>query len=238
MLDEKEPEAVPSRLPPSLIAVFAISTAKQCVGGSLYGSCNTTLRSTVSSKCTPFVLCIWLLMHAEAKCERYGGVNVFRGVKGDMSAAYHKDREETWFQFSSYTCDIAVDQSEQFLGKTATRTLFSIELTSGRARITTYCPSCPARPRRSTPHSRLKVRGQLDACNGIINVQLRGLASVCPIIDFDSLLLVPASVHAAPAPPLKPLTLSSGKAPRQQLMCCCLMTSGVIPLHTFVAVQR
>jgi hypothetical protein len=95
-------------------------------------------------------------MHAEAKCERYDGANVFRGVKGDMSAAYPKDREETWFQFSSCTCDIAVDQSEQFLGKTAMRTLFSIELTSGRARITTYCPSCSARPRRSTPPLALK----------------------------------------------------------------------------------
>ena len=88
------------------------------------------------------------------------------------------------------------------------------------------------------PNSRFKVLGQLDAGNGLINVQLRGLASVDPIIDFDSLLLVPASAHAAPAPPLKPLTLSSGKAPRQQLMSCCLMTSGVIPLLTFVAVQR
>ena len=108
-------------------------TAKLCVGGSLYGSCNTTLRSTVSSKCTPFVRCIWLLMHAVAKCERYDGVQVFRGVKGDMSAAYHKDREETWFQFSSSSCDIAVDQSEQYLGKTAMRTLFSIELTNAAA---------------------------------------------------------------------------------------------------------
>ena len=112
-----------NRLTPSLIAVFAIYTAQLCVGGSLNGACNTALRSTVSSKCTPFVRCIWLFMHAEAKCERYDGANVFRGVKGDMSAAYPKDREETWFQFSSSTCDIAVDQSEQFLGKTAMRTL-------------------------------------------------------------------------------------------------------------------
>ena len=46
--------------------------------------------------------------------------------------------------FSSSTCDIAVMQSEQFLGKTATRTLFSIEHTSGRARITTKLSLVPS----------------------------------------------------------------------------------------------
>jgi hypothetical protein len=141
--------------------------------------------------------------------------------------------------FSSSTCNIAVEQSEQFLGKTATRTLFSIELTSGRARIITKLSLVPSAAEvLLPPNSRFKVLGQLDAGNGLLTVQLRGLVSVCPIIDFDSLPLVLASAHAAPAPPLKPLTLSSGTAPRQQLMCCCLMTSGVIPLHTFVAVQR
>ena len=141
--------------------------------------------------------------------------------------------------FSSSTCDIAVMQSEQFLGKTAMRTLFSIELTSGRARIITKLSLVPSEAEvLHPPISRIKVLGQLDAGNGLIIVQLSGLVSVDPIIVFHSLLLVPASAHAAPAPPLKPLTLSTGKAPRQQLMCCCLMTSGVIPLHTFVAVQR
>ena len=104
-----------------------------------------------------------------------------------------------------------MEQSEQFLGKTATRTQFSIELTSGRARITTKLSLVPSEAEAlHPPHSRFKVLGQLDAGNGLINVQLRGLASVDPIIDFDSLPLVPASAHAAPAPPLKPLTLSSG----------------------------
>ena len=93
-------------------------------------------------------------MHAEAKCERYDGANVFRGVKGDMSAAYPKDREETWFQFSSCTCDIAVDQSEQFLGKTAMRTLFSIELTSGRARIITKLSLVPSEAEALHPPTR------------------------------------------------------------------------------------
>jgi hypothetical protein len=37
-----------------------------------------------------------------------------------------------------------VEQSEQFLGKTATRTLVSIELTSGRARITTKLSLVPS----------------------------------------------------------------------------------------------
>jgi hypothetical protein len=211
---ETKPGAVPSRLSPSLIAVFAVYTAELSVGDSPYGACNAALRSADRSKCTPFVRFIWFLMHAMAMCDPYGGTNVFRGVKADLSADYPKDREVTWFQFSSCTCDIAVEQSEQLLGSSGTRTLFSIELTTGRARIITKFSLVPSEAEvLLPPNSRFTVLGQLDAGNGLVIVQLRELPSVDPIIDFDSLLLVPASAHAAPAPPLKPLTLSSGKAP-------------------------
>ncbi len=66
---------------------------------------------------------------------------MFRGVKADLSSQYPKDREVTWFQFSSCTCDLSVEQSDVFCGSSGVRTLFTIELTSGRARlITQYVP--------------------------------------------------------------------------------------------------
>ena len=114
---EKQPGAVPSRLSFSLVAVLALYTA-ELAGVSPYGACNAALRSADRSKCKPYIRFIWFLMHALAKCDRYVGGNVYRGVKADLRAQYPKDREVTWFQFSSCTCDIEVEQSEQFLGKT------------------------------------------------------------------------------------------------------------------------
>jgi hypothetical protein len=202
---EKLPGAVPSDLPVSSVASLALYTAESSSGGeSPYSACNGALRSANRSKCDPFVPFIWQLMHAMAKCERYDGGNVYRGVKADLKAQYPKDREVTWFQFSSCTCDIEVEQSEQFLGKTGTRTLFSIELTTGRARIITKFSLVPSEAEvLLPPNSRFKVIGQLDAGNGLTMVQLKELPSLDPIIDFDDLPSTPAPAPArarAPAP--------------------------------------
>jgi hypothetical protein len=106
-----------------------------------YSVLNSILRDANRDKCRPFVPYIWLLMHALRDCPRYPKKVVFRGVKADLSALYPKDREVTWFQFSSCTCDISVEQSDVFCGSSGVRTLFTIELTTSRARlITQYVP--------------------------------------------------------------------------------------------------
>jgi hypothetical protein len=84
-----------------------------------------------------------------------------------------------------------VEQSEQFLGKTGTRTLFSIELTTGRARSITKFSLVPSEAEvLLPPNSRFVVLGQLDAGNGLIIITLRELPSRDPIVHFD---LDPAS---------------------------------------------
>ena len=134
-------------------------------------------------------------MHALAKCDRYVGGNVYRGVKADLRAQYPKDREVTWFQFSSCTCDIEVEQSEQFLGKTGTRTLFSIELTTGRARSITKFSLVPSEAEvLLPPNSRFVVLVQLDAGNGLTIIPLRELLSRDLNLPYD---FVPSS---APTP--------------------------------------
>jgi hypothetical protein len=194
---EKKPGAVPSMLSPSLIAVFAVYTAELCKGESPYGECNAALRSANRSKCTPFVRFIWFLMHALSKCDPYDGTNVFRGVKADLSADYPKDREVTWFQFSSCTCDIQVEQSEQFCGSSGNRTLFSIELTTGRARIITKYSLVPSEAEvLLPPNSCFKVLGQLDAGNGLVIIQLKELPPNDPIIEFSSPLSSSATASA------------------------------------------
>ncbi len=197
---EKKAGAVPSRLSPALIAVLALYTAELCEGESPYSVCNGALRLADRSKCKPFVNFIWYLMHAMAKCDPYDGTNVFRGVKADLSADYPKDREMTWFQFSSCTCDIQVEQSEQFCGSSGARTLFSIELTTGRARVITKFSLVPSEAEvLLPPNSRFKVVSQLDAGNGLVIIQLKELPPKDPIIDFDSLPSAPVVSHAAPA---------------------------------------
>jgi TPR repeat protein len=198
LFQETRPGAAPSRLLASLVAVLTMYTA-ELTGESPYSACNAALRSADRSKCKPYVLFIWFLMHALAKCDRYDGANVFRGVKADLSAEYPKDREVTWFQFSSCTCDIEVEQSAQFCGSSGTRTLFSIELTTGRARSITKFSIVPSEAEvLLPPNSRFKVLGQLDAGGGLVIVQMKELPPKDPIIDFDATL----SSTAAPAPDL------------------------------------
>jgi hypothetical protein len=115
------------------------------------------------------------------------GGNVYRGLKADLRAQYPKDREVTWFQFSSCTCDIQVEQSAQFLGKTGTRTLFRIELTTGRARSVTKFSLVPSEAEvLLPPNSRFVVLGQLDAGNGLIIITLRELPSCSGTPSYTS----------------------------------------------------
>ena len=137
-------------------------------------------------------------MHAMALCDPYVGGNVYRGVKADLRAQYANDREVTWFQFSSCTCDIEVEQSEQFLGSSGTRTLFSIELTTGRARVITKFSLVPSEAEvLLPPNSRFKVLGQLDAGNGLVIIQLKELPSRDPILDFDMPVVATAAAAEA-----------------------------------------
>jgi hypothetical protein len=159
----------------------------ELAGVSPYGACNEALRSADRSKCKPFVKFIWFLMHAMSLCDPYVGGNVYRGVKADLRAQYVSGREVTWFQFSSCTCDIQVEQSEQFCGSSGTRTLFSIELTTGRARSVTKFSLVPSEAEvLLPPNSRFVVLGQLDAGNGLIIITLKELPSRDPIVVFDS----------------------------------------------------
>ena len=200
LFQETQPGAVASMLTPSLVASLGLYTAELHVGESPYCVCNAALRAADRGKCKPFVPFIWHVMHALAKCDRYEGAQVFRGVKADLSAQYPKDREVTWFQFSSCTCDIQVEQSEQFCGSSGTRTLFSIELTTGRARIITKFSLVPSEAEvLLPPNSRFKVVSQFDAGNGLVIIQLKELPPKDPIIDFDAPLSAAAAPSAAAA---------------------------------------
>jgi hypothetical protein len=214
LYQETQPGAVPSRLSRALVAVLGLYTA-ELAGVSPYGCCNEALRSADRSKCKPYVKFIWFLMHAMAKCDPYDGTQVYRGVKADLSAEYPAGREVTWFQFSSCTCDIQVEQSEQFCGSSGTRTLFSIELTTGRARVITKFSLVPSEAEvLLPPNSRFKVVSQFDAGNGLVIIQLKELQSLDPILDFD----MPAALAPLQLPPHFPPPSLPAVAPLHSIL--------------------
>jgi hypothetical protein len=57
---------------------------------------------------------------------------VYRGIRGDMRKDYKKGQTIIWWGFSSCTVTMDVLANEQFFGSEGTRTLFTIESTSGR----------------------------------------------------------------------------------------------------------
>ena len=58
---------------------------------------------------------------------------VWRGIKADISGQYQQGQTYTWWNFSSCADSLNVIESEQFIGKTGIRTLFSIKCESGKS---------------------------------------------------------------------------------------------------------
>jgi hypothetical protein len=190
----------PSRLTAAGIAAINLYTG-EFVPPQFYSVLNTALRDANREKCKPFVPYIWLLMHALRDCPVYPKKVVFRGVKADLSSQYPKDREVTWFQFSSCTCDLSVEQSDQFCGSKGDRTLFTIELTTGRSRLITDYSLVPSEAEvLLPPNCRFKVKGVFKSADGLIAIQLEELPCLEPILDFDAPVASVAPATKPPAP--------------------------------------
>jgi hypothetical protein len=183
-LEESLKAAVPSRLSPSHVAVFGMYTIELSGGDSPYRGCNSALRDCDPRKCKPFVPFIWHLLHAMAKCDRYDGNLVYRGIQGkDLSAQHPRNSEIMWPSFSSCSSDLP----EHFIGSSGTRTMFNIELTSGRARSIAKFSLVPSEGEvLLPPNSRFKVMSHMNAGNGLLIIQLKELPPTEPILDFDS----------------------------------------------------
>ncbi len=53
-------------------------------------------------------------------------------MREDLSALYPRDKEFAWWALSSCTASISVLESPNYLGKTGTRTIFSVQTSSGK----------------------------------------------------------------------------------------------------------
>jgi hypothetical protein len=100
----------------------------------LYFVLNNTLRSPSAErekKLKPWYSYLRLFLNALFRLPPTHEV-VYRGVKSDISKKYISGETIVWWGFSSCTDNIEVLQSNEFLGKTGTRTLFHIQCETAR----------------------------------------------------------------------------------------------------------
>lgn len=98
---------------------------------SLYTKLNRALRGVNRQELKPWFRYLKLFLTALFKLPAVEGV-VWRGVHGDLSSQYQNSNEQAWWAVSSCTLSLKVLESPLYLGKTGTRTLFSIETQTGR----------------------------------------------------------------------------------------------------------
>ena len=100
--------------------------------GSLYVHLNRTLKQIDRNKLRPWFKYLKLFLTALVKLPPAPQQTVWRGVRKNHSEDYPPGEDVTWWAFSSCTTSLGVLESDQYLGNTGTRTLFSIETFNGR----------------------------------------------------------------------------------------------------------
>ncbi|CAF4051171.1 unnamed protein product [Adineta steineri] len=147
----------------------------------LYCALNATLRSKNRSNLKPWFLFLRLFLGALFRLPPIPHLTVFRGVKLDLSKQFEEDETFIWWGFSSCTTSIKVLQSEQFLGKEGTRTMFTIHCNSARdIRKHSYFPS--EDEVLLLAGTEFQVKGILDQGHGLRTIQLQEVHSDEPML--------------------------------------------------------
>jgi hypothetical protein len=153
---------------------------------SFYIVFNKVLRAEDRNKLKPWFLYLKLLVTSLSKLPS-NHRTVYRGVKQDLHHLYPEGSICVWWAFSSCTSSVKVLQSEEFLGKTGSRTMFNIECHSSKdiRRHSFY----------STENEVLLLAGrqfQVDSCldsgNGLHIVQLKEIEPPFPLLEPVSAL--------------------------------------------------
>jgi hypothetical protein len=97
----------------------------------LYFVLNATLRTVDRRKLKPWFSYLKLILSGLSRIPSSSRM-VYRGVNKDLSSEYTRGKTFIWWGFSSCASCIEVLENDQFLGKTGTRTLFTIECNSAK----------------------------------------------------------------------------------------------------------
>ncbi|CAF1427915.1 unnamed protein product [Rotaria sordida] len=112
-------------------AIMLYSMGWEPLDDCLYFVLNSTLRSPDRRKLNPWLLYLRLFLNGLFRLPSISRT-IYRGVKLNLSKSYIMGKTVVWWGFSSCTTSLNVLQSEQFLGKKGTRTMFHIECESGK----------------------------------------------------------------------------------------------------------
>lgn len=152
---------------------------------SLYSILNEKLRNEDRHHLILYREYILLLLHAIRKCRPVEVKIVYRGIKFRASLEdFQIGKLIIWYQFSSCTIDIGIQQ--KFIGDEGERTLFHIEIVHGRARMINEFSAFPEEVEVVfPPYSHFEVVGNYNAGNGLLIIHLREVAPLEYIVDFS-----------------------------------------------------
>lgn len=146
-----------------------------------YAVLNTTLRSSDRRKLVPWFPYIKLFLTALSRLpsERR---TIYRGVKLDLRADYQKGKTIVWWGFSSCCKSVDILQSTLFLGKTGTRTIFTIECDSGKD-ISKHSYFRSEEEVLLLAATQLRIEGCLEQGNGLNIIQLKEIQPPFPFLQ-------------------------------------------------------
>ncbi|CAF3500908.1 unnamed protein product [Rotaria socialis] len=107
-------------------------TSDSKVDQSLYAYLNRTLKESDRCKLRPWFRYLKLFLTALIKIPPSPRQIVWRGVHKNLVKDYPTGDHVTWWAFSSCTISMPVLESDLYLGKEGTRTIFSIDAINGR----------------------------------------------------------------------------------------------------------
>jgi hypothetical protein len=150
----------------------------------LYFVLNETFRAEDRRKLKPWFSYLKLVLTALSLLPS-SSRSIYRGVKKDLSEAYPKGKIFIWWGFSSCASCVEVLENEQFLGKTGTRTLFTIECLSGKD-ISQHSYYRSEEELLLLPARQFQVISCLEPAAGLHLIQLKEIKSSIPLLESES----------------------------------------------------
>ena len=139
-----------------------------------YTLLNGCLRERNRELIKPFIPLIKLILTGLYKLPIISGGVVFRGVKGDISAAFKPTKIKMWWAFTSTTTQLSVLSNDLFLGKLGHRTQMFIHLSTGFD-IHRYSAIDSEQEVLLPPGSAFRVDSSLSPAEGLFQVQMTQL---------------------------------------------------------------
>jgi hypothetical protein len=145
-------------------------------GPSLYHLLNQSLRAENRHELIPWFSFLKLFFTALHKLPSQNKT-VWRGIKNvDLSLKYKIGTKFAWWGVSSCTTDIEVLESNEFLGTTGVRTIFSIECIDGKSVANHSYFKNTAKEIILMPGSYFEVIGQLNPAPQLHIIQLKEIS--------------------------------------------------------------